>query len=164
MVKLGVRDGPSVEVADGAVEGACEGTVLGEALGKSGAGSTRNTKSSTSEYCTSYHAKPKFEKNCFQCDVKKAKAIYIWTHPQPRHGAWLNGVLSVTIIHTNYLKATSRTTICVIIVYRDLEVTRECYISDFGGRHLCADILPRVGNLFVIIHVQCFLLIRVGPC
>ncbi len=29
------------------------------------------------------------------------------THPYSRHGAWLNGILSVSIVHADYLQSTS---------------------------------------------------------
>ena len=49
MSELGIGDGSSVIDSEGGVESASEGITLGAA----GAGATRNTKSSASEYCTS---------------------------------------------------------------------------------------------------------------
>jgi len=50
MTKLGIEDGFSLIVS----EGAAESTSDGMALGAAGAGAMRKLKSSTSEYCTSH--------------------------------------------------------------------------------------------------------------
>ena len=50
--KLERSDGFSVSGSDGATDSTLEGIELGESDG-AGAGATRNTKSSASEYCTS---------------------------------------------------------------------------------------------------------------